>query len=132
MTAPVEKRGRKGAPLIIVDVFRTRASCEEFAARVTAVDGDGLRVEGPEPGLVDGDQLVVSLRTGRAIMCADDPEEWVRGLVASFRSPYLAALVVEDTNPLPDVEVARTTVRPSLINPEPLDDAALAGLASKV
>jgi hypothetical protein len=45
------------------------------------------------------------LRDGKTITCDDDPEEWVRGLAASFRTPYLSAHVVEDTNPLPDVEI---------------------------
>lgn len=37
------------------------------------------------------------------------------GVAASFRTPYLAARVVEDTNPLPDVEIERVNVRePSL------------------
>lgn len=44
------------------------------------------------------------------IICADDPEEWVRGLAASFRTPYLSARVVDDTNPLPNVGIAPADV----------------------
>jgi hypothetical protein len=35
----------------------------------------------------------------------------VRGLAVSFRTPYLCAHVVEDTIPLPDIEVAPANVR---------------------
>jgi hypothetical protein len=75
-----------------------------IAARVCA-DRDGTSVEGPEPELVDLSQPALNLRDGETITCDDDPEEWVRGLAASFRTPYLSAHVVEDTNPLPDVEM---------------------------
>jgi hypothetical protein len=50
------------------------------------------------------------LRDGTTITCADDPEEWVRGLAASFRTPYLSARVVDDTNPLPVIEIAAADV----------------------
>jgi hypothetical protein len=54
---------------------------------------------------------VLNLRNGSTIAAADDPEEWVRGLAAAFRTPYLSARVVEDTNPLPDVEIERAKVK---------------------
>jgi hypothetical protein len=85
--------------------------CEpETAARIVA-NGRDMQVEGAEPELVDLGQKVLNLRTGQTITCNDDPEEWVRGLTVSFRTPYLFARVVEDTNPLPDVEIARAEVR---------------------
>ena len=80
-----------------------------LAARIRA-DRDGVSVDGPEPDLVDPSQPILNLRDGTTITCDDDPEEWVRGLAVSFRTPYLSAQVVEDTNPLPDVEVAPANV----------------------
>jgi len=84
----------------------------ELAARVHA-DGSDITIEGPEPELVDRTQPVLNLRDGTTITCTDNPEEWVRGLAASFRTPYLSAYVVEDTNPLPDVDVEPASVRES-------------------
>jgi hypothetical protein len=92
-------------------LIREGQPCEaELAVRVRA-DGRDLSVDGPEPELIDASQPVLSLRDGRTITGDDDPEEWVRGLAASFRTPYLSARVVEDTNPLPDVEIAPANVR---------------------
>jgi hypothetical protein len=81
-----------------------------IAARVCA-DRDGISVEGPEPELVDLSQPALNLRDGKTITCDDDPEEWVRGLAVSFRTPYLSTRVVEDTDPLPDVEIEPTHVQ---------------------
>ncbi len=80
--------------MIVIELIRaTRPGEAELAARVCA-DRDQLSVDGPEPGLIDPSQPVLSLRDGRMITCDDDPEEWVRGLAASFRTPYLSACVV--------------------------------------
>jgi hypothetical protein len=85
-----------------------------LAARIRA-DRDGVSVDGPEPELVDLSQPVLNLRDGTTITCDDDPEEWVRGLAVSFRTPYLSARVVEDTNLLPDVDIQPANVHePSL------------------
>lgn len=81
-----------------------------LAVRVRA-EGNEISIDGRQPELIDPTQLVLSLRSGRTIACSDDPEEWVRGLAASFRTPYLSARVVEDTNPLPDIEIERANVR---------------------
>lgn len=78
--------------------------------RLTVADGE-IRVEGDEPELVDLGQRVVSLHTGKAITFADDPEEWARSLPGSFRTPYLWAEAIEDTDPLPDLEVEPVRVR---------------------
>jgi hypothetical protein len=97
--------------LELLRFIRDGQACEgEVAARVRA-DGSKVSVEGPEPELIDPNQPVVNLRDGSTITCADDPEEWVRGLAVSFRTPYLCARVVEDTNPLPDVEMEPANVR---------------------
>jgi hypothetical protein len=81
-----------------------------IAARVCA-DRDGISVEGPQSELVDRSQPALNLRDGKTITWDDDPEEWVRGLAVSFRTPYLSAHLVEDTNPLPDVEIESAHVR---------------------
>ncbi len=82
----------------------------ELAVRVRA-DGSDISIEGPEPELVDRSQPVLNLRDGKTITCDDDPEEWVRGLAASFRTPYLSAHLVEDTTPLPDIEIEPANVQ---------------------
>lgn len=85
--------------------------CEaQFAVRVRA-DGGEISIDGPEGNLIDRSQPVLNLRDGTTITCADNPEEWVRGLAVSFRTPYLSARVVEDTNPLRDVEIEPANVR---------------------
>jgi hypothetical protein len=91
--------------LELLRVIRAGRACEaEFAARIRA-DARDISIDGPEPELVDLSQPALNLRDGKTITCDDDPEEWVRGLAASFRTPYLSAHVIEDTNPLPDVEI---------------------------
>jgi hypothetical protein len=82
----------------------------KLAVRVRA-EGSEISIDGPQPELIDPTQFVLSLRSGRTIACSDDPEEWVRGLAASFRTPYLSARVVEDTIPPPDIEIERANVR---------------------
>jgi hypothetical protein len=85
-----------------------------LAARIRA-DRDGVSVDGPEPDLVDLSQPVLNLGDGRTITCDDDPEEWVRGLAVSFRTPYLSTCVVEETNLPPDVDIQPASVHePSL------------------
>lgn len=97
--------------LELLRVIRDGQPCEaELAARVRADRGE-VSVEGPEPELADLDQPVLNLRNGSTIVAADDPEEWVRGLAAAFRTPYLSARVVEDTNPLPDVAIEPAKVK---------------------
>jgi hypothetical protein len=97
--------------LELLRVIRDGQPCEAaLVARVRA-EGSDISVEGPEPELVDRNQPVLNLRDGSTITCADDAEEWVRGLAASFRTPYLSARVVEDTNPLLDVQIAPANVK---------------------
>lgn len=92
-------------------LIRDGQPCEaELAVRVRA-DGRDISVDGPELELIDRNQPVLSLRNGTTITCDDDPEEWVRGLAASFRTPYLSARVVEDTNPVSDVDIAPADIR---------------------
>jgi hypothetical protein len=68
------------------------------------VEGQDARLEGDEPEL-DYGQIVLNPRTGEPITFDDDGEEWARGLAASFRTPYIWAEIVEDSNPLPDIEI---------------------------
>ena len=95
----------------LLRVLRDGQPCEaELAARVRA-HGDEITVDGPEPELIDQSQPVLNLRDGTTITCAQNPEEWARGLAVSFRTPYLSARVVEDTNPPPDVEIEPANVK---------------------
>ena len=97
--------------LELLRVMRDGQPCEaELVASVRA-DGDGITIDGPEQDLIDQSQPVLNLRNGTTITCTDNPEEWARGLAVSFRTPYLSARVVEDTNPLPDVEIEPANVK---------------------
>lgn len=68
-------------------------------------DGDHIDVEGDERD-IDLDQRVLSLQDGRVITPRDGGEEWVRSLAATYRSPYLWAEIVEDSDPLEQIDVA--------------------------
>jgi hypothetical protein len=97
--------------LELLRVIRDGQPCEaELAVRVRA-ERDQISIDGPEPELIDRSQPVLNLRDGTTIVCLDNPEEWVRGLAVSFRTPYLSARVVEDTNPLPDTSIERANVK---------------------
>jgi hypothetical protein len=94
--------------LVIVEFRRPRRDESGHAIGsyvVTRVRADGghLDIEGEERDL-DLEQRVLSLRDGRQITPRDNAEEWVRSLVATYRSPYLWAEIVEDTEPLSDLE----------------------------
>jgi hypothetical protein len=94
-------------PLHVIGGGRAREA--ELAARIRADERD-ISIEGPEPELVDLSQPVLNVRNGTTITCADDPEEWVRWLAVSFRTPYLSARIVEGTNPPPDVAIEPASV----------------------
>lgn len=99
--------------MISLELLRVRDGqpCEaELATRVRA-NRDEISVDGPESELIERSQPVLNLRDGTTITCADNPEEWVRGLAVSFRTPYLSACVVEDTDPIPDAEMEPANVR---------------------
>jgi hypothetical protein len=75
----------------------------ETLARLT-VDGQDARIEGDE-SIIDFEQRVLNLRSGETIPFSCDGEEWARGLAAAYRTPYLWAEIVEDSDPLPDVAI---------------------------
>lgn len=75
----------------------------ELLARLV-VEGQDLRVDGDD-SIVDPELRVLSPRTGEPIHFRDAGEDWARGLAASYRSPYLWAEIVEDSDPLPDIEI---------------------------
>jgi hypothetical protein len=97
--------------LELLRVIRDGRACEPALAVRVRADGREISIEGPEPELVDVNQPVLNLRNGTTITCADNPAEWVRGLAVSFRTPYLSACLVEDTNTLPDVDIELAGVR---------------------
>jgi hypothetical protein len=101
--------------LELLRLIRNGRRCDaELAVRIRA-DGSDISIDGPEPERVDVNQPVLNLREGTTVTCADDPEEWVRGLAVSFRMPYLSARVVEDTNRLADVEVTAADVEEPVV-----------------
>jgi hypothetical protein len=75
----------------------------ETLARLT-VDGQDARIEGDE-SVVDFEQRALNLRSGETISFSDNGEEWTRGIAAAYRTPYLWAEIVEDSDPLPDVAI---------------------------
>jgi len=75
----------------------------ETLTRLT-VDGQEASIEGDET-VVDFEQRALNLRNGETISFSDDGEEWARGIAAAYRTPYLWAEIVEDSDPLPDVSI---------------------------
>jgi hypothetical protein len=75
----------------------------ETLARLT-VNGQEARIEGDET-VVDFEQRVMNLRSGETTSFSDNGEEWARGIAAAYRTPYLWAEIVEDSDPLPDVSI---------------------------
>ncbi len=100
--------------MIIVELRRpTRdgaghATGSRVVTRLRA-DGDHLDIEGEEQDL-NLDQRVLSLQTGDLVTPRESAEEWVRSLVATYRTPYLWAEIVDDTAPLDDIDIAPTEV----------------------
>ena len=97
--------------MITIELVRRSRRCEpELVARVRA-DGDVISVDGPEPEL-HRQKPDCPQPAERQI---DRVRRRPRGVGARarcvVRSPYLSARVVEDTNPLPDVEMAPANVR---------------------
>ncbi len=70
---------------------------------------NGLRQSSLE--VIDLDRMVLSMSTGRTICWDDDPEEWARSLVGSYRSPYLLAEIVHDDHPVLEPAGERLVVR---------------------
>jgi hypothetical protein len=70
----------------------------EVLAEVVVQDRE-VDVSGPRADLVDLSQRVMSIKQQRSIAFSDDPEEWARSLVGSFRMPDLYAQVVDDDDP---------------------------------
>jgi hypothetical protein len=75
-----------------------------------AADGNHLAIEGEEREL-DLEQRVLSLRDGRLITPRDGAEDWLRSLVATYRTPYLWAEIVEDSDPLEALDLEPVEIR---------------------
>jgi hypothetical protein len=100
--------------MIIVELRRPTRDEEghSIGSRVVTrlrTDGGQLDIEGEEQD-IDLEQRVLSLRNGVVVTPRDSAEEWVRGLVVTYRTPYLWAEIVEDSAPAEDIEVAPTEV----------------------
>jgi hypothetical protein len=70
-------------------------------AVVEADDVHGYRVGGPRTDIVNPEEAMLGLPSGRPVTADQAPEEWARGLILRFRSPDLAARIVHDDDPLP-------------------------------
>ena len=95
----------------------------ETLARLT-VDGQDARIEGDE-SVVDFEQRALNLRSGETISFSEDGEEWARGLAAAYRTPYLWAEIVEDTDPLPEVSIELVQIADPAERAAPHSAAAL-------
>ena len=94
--------------MVIVEFRRPRRDDEgevigAYAVARLTVNGDSRDLTGEEPGVVDFERQVVSLRDGQKLHYGDDPEEWTRSLIGSYRTPYLWAEVVEDDDPVDEL-----------------------------
>jgi hypothetical protein len=85
------------------------ATSSKVVAQLVA-DGDDLRIDGEEQD-IDLEQRVLSLRDGRLITPRDGAEDWLRSLVATYRSPYLWAEIVEDSEPLQALDFEPVAIR---------------------
>jgi hypothetical protein len=69
------------------------------------VKGNEYELDDPE-GVLDLTLPVLNLRTGRNLRFEEDREEWARGLPTVYRGPELIAAIIDDDNPIPDVDAA--------------------------
>jgi hypothetical protein len=88
-------------PIVMVRIEIHFASRPEPVAIVTA-DQEGVRVEGSRSDLVDLEESMLGLPSGRRVTADEAPEEWARGLIIRYRSADLAARIVYDDDPLPE------------------------------
>lgn len=65
------------------------------------VDGEHQEIAG-EVELIDFDVSVINRRTGKRLTYSENPEEWARNLGSAYHAPDLVAVVVNDTNPVPE------------------------------
>lgn len=72
---------------------------------VLTVNGEEHSVDG-DASLLDFELPVVSLRRGEQITFEQDPEEWTRSLVGTYRSGDLLAVVAHDDAPITEDEIA--------------------------
>jgi hypothetical protein len=82
----------------------------ERVATLTQRGREAPKIEGREPEVFDLDRRVPNTNASRTICWDDDPEEWARSLVGSYRSPYLAAEIVHDDHPTPEPAGKRLVV----------------------
>jgi hypothetical protein len=83
------------------------------ARAIVVADESGIQITGPDPSAIDPNLSVVGLPSGRVLRSADEsPEEWTRGLVFTYRSPDLLALIVHDDNPMRRPDETAIRIRP--------------------
>ena len=103
----------KGAKTVHVEFWRPGREIgqSQRVATLTQRGRDAPKIEGHQPQVVDLQRMVLSIATGQTISWNDDPEEWARSLVGSYRTPYLLAEVVHDDHPAPDIAGEQLVVR---------------------
>jgi hypothetical protein len=69
------------------------------------------KIGGREPQIVDLPRIVPSISYGQTIRWEDDPEEWARSLVCSYRTPYLLAEILHDDRSVLERSGERLVVR---------------------
>jgi hypothetical protein len=102
--------------VVVIEFYRPRRDENQHvvgshSVATVRVDGGELDARGEEPDLVDREQRVLNPRTGEPIKFVDAPEDWARGLVGSFRGPYLWAEIVDDSDPVPGLELPSVEIR---------------------
>ena len=83
-------------------------------AVIVMADQEGVRVEGPRSDLVDLEEQMLGLPSGRRVTADEAPEEWARGLIIRYRSADLAARIVHDDEPLPEAGAGISLSEPVL------------------
>jgi hypothetical protein len=105
--------------MIHLQLLQRRPDSEELELLADlAVDGREERLTGPRSDLIDFGQKVMSVSQHRPITFHEDPEEWARSLIGSFRSPDLFVNVIHDDAPYTPTRVADVTLH------EPVFDVA--------
>lgn len=100
-------------PIAMVRIEIRFASRAEPVAIVIA-DRERVRVEGSRPDLVDLEEPMLGLPSGRRVTADEAPEEWARGLIIRYRSADLAARIVHDDEPLPEAGERISLSHPAL------------------
>jgi hypothetical protein len=76
----------------------------EVVAQLVVREGQIEQLDGALAHLIDLGMPVMGISEGKIVRFNDDPEEWARSLIGTFRAPDLFARVAADDHPVPEVE----------------------------